>query len=41
VLVLDEGRLVEVGNHAQLLARDGLYARLHRIQFRDAMDAMS
>jgi subfamily B ATP-binding cassette protein MsbA len=40
VLVLDEGRLVEVGNHAQLLARDGLYARLHRIQFREAMDAM-
>ena len=36
VLVLDEGRLVEQGTHAQLLARNGLYAHLHRMQFRDA-----
>ncbi|MBS0213953.1 MAG: lipid A export permease/ATP-binding protein MsbA [Proteobacteria bacterium] len=35
VLVLDEGRLVERGTHAQLLAQGGLYAHLHRMQFRE------
>ena len=35
VLVLDHGRLVERGTHAELLARGGLYARLHQMQFRD------
>ena len=33
VVVLDHGKLVESGSHAQLLARDGLYARLHALQF--------
>jgi ATP-binding cassette, subfamily B, bacterial MsbA len=36
VLVLDQGRLVEQGTHTDLLARGGLYAHLHRMQFRDA-----
>ncbi|HYS03902.1 MAG TPA: ABC transporter transmembrane domain-containing protein [Candidatus Dormibacteraeota bacterium] len=35
ILVLDEGRLVERGTHPELLARKGLYARLHALQFRD------
>ena len=39
VLVLDQGRLVEQGTHAQLLARGGLYAHLHRMQFRDEAEA--
>jgi subfamily B ATP-binding cassette protein MsbA len=34
VLVLDAGRLVEQGRHAELIARGGLYARLHAMQFR-------
>ena len=33
ILVLDEGRLVEEGSHAELVASGGLYARLHRTQF--------
>ena len=39
VLVLDHGRLVEQGTHAQLLARGGLYAHLHRMQFREPTEA--
>jgi subfamily B ATP-binding cassette protein MsbA len=33
ILVMDEGRLVERGSHAELMQRDGMYAALHRMQF--------
>jgi ATP-binding cassette subfamily B protein len=34
ILVMNEGRLVEQGTHAELLARGGLYATLYNTQFR-------
>jgi len=34
ILVMDRGRLVEQGTHAELLARGGLYAMLYETQFR-------
>jgi subfamily B ATP-binding cassette protein MsbA len=33
ILVLDGGALVEAGTHAELIARNGHYAALHRLQF--------
>ncbi|MHC2467613.1 ABC transporter ATP-binding protein/permease [Bradyrhizobium embrapense] len=33
ILVMDQGRIVEQGTHAELVAANGLYARLARLQF--------
>ncbi|MCZ7562499.1 MAG: ATP-binding cassette domain-containing protein [Burkholderiales bacterium] len=33
IVVLDQGRIAEIGRHDELLARGGIYARLHSIQY--------
>ncbi len=39
IIVMDQGRIVAEGSHAQLVAQDGLYARLARLQFTDGAAA--
>jgi ATP-binding cassette, subfamily B, bacterial MsbA len=38
IAVLNDGRIVELGTHADLIGRAGHYAALHRLQFRDNGD---
>ena len=40
ILVLDNGRLVEEGDHATLVAKNGLYARLAKLQFETGAAAL-
>ena len=38
IMVMERGRIIERGSHAELLAADGHYARLHAMQFREGSD---
>jgi ABC-type methionine transport system ATPase subunit len=35
IAVLDQGKLLDLGTHDELMAQNGLYARLYTMQFRD------
>ena len=36
IAVMEKGRIVEIGSHDALIAKDGTYARLHRLQTLEA-----
>ena len=37
IIVLDKGRIMEEGNHEELLEKDGFYANLYRMQYKEMM----
>ncbi len=39
IVVMQQGKIMEVGPHAELIARNGIYARLHRMQFHENQPA--
>lgn len=41
IIVLDQSKLVEIGSHEELLTRDGYYAKLYKMQFKDIAEIES
>ena len=40
ILVLDKGEIVEEGDHDSLLKKDGFYAQLHQMQYKEVAKAV-
>ena len=38
ILVIDHGEIVQAGTHRELLREDGVYARLHKVQFAEPVN---
>lgn len=38
IVVMDKGEIVEIGNHEELLAKNGRYTELYHMQFKDVLD---
>ncbi|MEM7550213.1 MAG: ABC transporter ATP-binding protein [Bacteroidota bacterium] len=38
IIVLDKGEIKEKGQHSDLLSKDGYYAQLHKMQYKDALE---
>ena len=36
ILMMEDGKILESGTHEELLAKNGAYAKLYRLQFKDA-----
>jgi ATP-binding cassette, subfamily B, bacterial MsbA len=41
IAVLESGRIIELGTHAELMERNGLYTRLYSMQFRDPEEELA
>ena len=41
IVAMSQGRVCEIGTHEELLARDGIYAGLHAMQFREESERHS
>jgi subfamily B ATP-binding cassette protein MsbA len=41
IVVLDKGAIVEVGHHDELMARRGIYRKLHDLQFVEHAEALA